>query len=225
MKALINTPPACNLDELPGLAAHTGFDGVQLYLSAEIAEGLDRLEAWCGQLTELGLDLAIHLPPEPDRTVLDALQRIVRPETPVISHYPDTPFRTATGITAWEYSPFGVRPDEYAAWLSHCRQEDVVPVVDPPRLFKDTDELDACRFADRLFTDLAGLRYILHLIDCPTADQARESWCRMGQGQVGRYLEQAAIPLPEISVLEFESLILSVDSLPWLRRLSEGLGG
>jgi hypothetical protein len=41
---------------------------------------------------------------------------------------------------------------------------------------------------------------------------------------VGRYLERGAIPRPEMAVLEFESLIQSVNSLQWLHRLDRDLG-
>jgi hypothetical protein len=224
MKVLINTPPGCDLDEIPGLAAHSGFDGIQLYLNSEIAADIGQMDRWRGRVDELGLDLAVHLPPEPDSAVIEALEQIVRPDVPVISHYPDSLFSSAGGITAWEFSPFGILPAEYQSWLDRCRAEGAVPVFDPPRIWKETDEREARRFADRVFTRLSGVRYILHLIDCPTADQTRDSWCRMGQGQVGRYLEQAAIPLPEVTVLEFESLILSIDSLAWVRRLAGDVG-
>lgn len=224
MKCLINSPAGFDIFELAGLAADQGFDGIQLYLNRELAGDLDRLDQWCARLQEKGLFLVIHLPPECGPAVLCALERIVRDDTVVISHYPDQPLQCAGGMSAWEFSSFGILPVEYDAWLDDCRLDGAVPVFDLPRLFKDSDEQDAGRFADRLFTRLAGVRYVLHLIDCDTAEQQRGQWCELGEGRVGRYLQRAVIPLPEMAVLEYESLIQSVNSLSFLRRLDRDLG-
>ena len=224
MKCLINSPTGFDLFELASLAADQGFDGIQLYLNNDLAAGVELLEEWCGTLKETGLLLAVHLPSETVTATLTALDRIAQPDTAVIGHYPDQQIVPRTGRAAWEFSPFGTPADGYHAWLDHCRSAGAIPVFDLPRLFKNTDERDAGRFADHLFTRLAGVRYILHLIDCPTAEQQQDQWCAMGQGQVGHYLERSVIPLPELVVLEHESLIQAVNSLPWLRKLARGLG-
>ncbi len=224
MDILLNTPSGFDMDEVAGLAAHRDFDGVQLYLNSAVAEDGERLEAWCKGLEQRGLMLAVHMPPDPEPLVLEALQRIARPGMPVISHYPAAPFVPHVGAAAWEFSPFGILPEDYSAWLRHCREAGALPVVDPPRLFKETDEEEACRFARQLFSDLAGVRYMLHLIDCDTVEQLQGNWCEMGQGRVGRFLERTVIPLPELLVLEFGSLIQSVNSLPWVRRMARQMG-
>jgi hypothetical protein len=225
MDIFLNSPSGFDIYELAGLAADQGFDGVQLYLNPGLAENPESLEAWRGHLEDRGLALAVHLPPTPDRQVMAALARIARPATPVVSHYPDEPMRPPAGRAAWEFSPFGVRPAEYDEWLRQCRRGHVLPVLDMPRIFKGAGEEQACRFAGELLTRMAGRRYILHLIDCDTAGQARADWCELGQGRVGRCLERLVFPLPETAVLEFESMIQAVNSLPWLRDLSRQLDG
>lgn len=225
MDILLNSPRGFDVYELAGLAADRGFDGVQLYLDPGLAGDADSLEAWRGHLEDRGLALVVHLPPNPGRRVMAALERIARPGTPVVSHYPAEPLSPPAGLAAWEFSPFGLRPAAYEEWLRRCRREGVLPVLDLPRLFNGTDEAEACRFAAELFNGLAGRRYILHLIDCDTAGQERADWCELGRGRIGRCLERQAFPLPEAAVLEYESVIQAVNSLPWLRELAHRLGG
>jgi len=224
MEILINSPRGVDLYDLAGLAAEKGFDGIQLYLDPGLATDAEGLEAWRGHLEDRGLTLAVHLPPAPAPGVITALERIARPGTPVISHYPAEPLAPSAGRAAWEFSPFGVRTGDYEQWLRHCRRAGALPVLDLPRLFNGTDEQEACRFAGALFSRLAGQRYLLHLIDCDTEEQNRDDWCELGRGRVGRCLERLTFPLPELAVLEYESMIQAVNSLPWLRVLARQLG-
>lgn len=210
--------------ELVALAEEKGFDGVQVYLNPELTGDGLLLRELKSTIAGKGMVLALHLPDAPAREDLAAVALLAGGDTPVTVHHPGTEdLELPAGRLALEFHRPGLQPDGYAGWLEACARRGAIPAFDLPRVFRGAPEFEARELAYHVLMKLADRRYILHLIDSEDKEQARMSWCELGRGRVGRFLESAVFPLPEWLVLEYESVIQSIRSLDFVRRMGEQL--